>query len=80
MTSDQRPSGSGRGYIEQRHLPQEGMDYDPVVDRARNLRPLVAQEGSYAYQTSSGHGTQHAQLSITSTLLAPRLGLWTCRQ
>ena len=74
MTSDQRTSGSGGGYIEQRHLPQEGMNYDPVVDGARNLR-----DGSYAYQTTSGHGAQHAQLSITSTLLAPRLGLRTCR-
>ena len=54
MTSDQRTSGSGGGYIEQRHLHQEGMDHDPV-------------------------GRQ-AQLSITSTLLAPRLGLRTCRQ
>ena len=73
MTSDQRTSGSGGDYIEQRHLPQEGMDYDPVVDRARNLRPLVAQEGMVAMPT-------RRQAGITSTLLVPRLGLRTCRQ
>ncbi len=51
MTSDQRPSGSGGGYIEQRHLPQEGMDYDPVVDGSRNVQPLVAQEAMVATPT-----------------------------
>ena len=50
--SDQRTSGSGGGYIEQRHLPQEGIDYDPVVDGARNLLPLMAQEGMVAMPTS----------------------------
>ncbi len=42
MTSDQRTSGSGGGYIKQRHLLQEGMDYDPVVDGARNLRQYLS--------------------------------------
>ena len=65
MTSDQRTSGSGGGYIEQRHLTGECGD---------------GSYAAYAYQTTSGHGAQHAQLSITSTLLAPRLGLRTCRQ
>ena len=42
MTSDQRTSGSGWGYIEQSHLLQEEMDYDPVVDRARNLHQDIS--------------------------------------
>ncbi len=55
MTSDQRTSGSGRGYIEQCHLLQEGIDYDPVVVRgtyARTSRDSGG-DGGYAYQTTS---------------------------
>ena len=63
MTSDQRTSGSGGGYIEQRHLPQEWMDYDPVVNRARNLRPLVAQEGMVAMPTRRQAGMEPSTLS-----------------
>ena len=63
MTSDQRTSGSGGGYIKQRHLPQEEMDYDPVVDRARNLRPLVAQEGMVAMPTRRQAGMEPSALS-----------------
>ena len=34
MTSDQRTSGSGGGYIKQRHLPQEGMVAMPTRRQA----------------------------------------------
>ncbi len=89
MTSDQRTSGSGGGYIEQHHLLQEGIDYDPAVDgatpswmvRGTYIRTSRGSggDGGYSYQTTSGHGAQHAQLSITSTLLAPQRGLRTRR-
>jgi hypothetical protein len=47
------------------------MDYDPFMDVAMNLLqdspgPLVVQEGSYAYQTTIGHGAQHVQSSHVS--------------
>jgi len=49
VTSEQRTSGSGGGYIKQRHSSQEVMDHDPFMDGARNLRqdssgPRVDQE------------------------------------
>ncbi len=49
MTSEQRIPGSGGGYIKQCHSSEEGMDHDPFMDGARNIRqdssePLVAQK------------------------------------
>ena len=66
MTSDQRTSGSGWGYIEQRHLPQEGMDYDPswMVRETYDLSTiLVAQEGMVAMPTRRQAGMEPSTLS-----------------
>ncbi len=63
MTSDQRTSGSGGGYMEQRRLTQKGMDYDPVVDRERNLQPFVAQEGMVDMPTRRQAGMEPSTLS-----------------
>ena len=68
MTSEQRTSGSGGDYINQRHSSQEGMDYDPGARKSTRL--LWASRGSggggYAYQTTSGHGAKHVQSSHVS--------------
>ena len=86
MTSDQRTSGSGGGYIEQRHLPQGRLRRVWTTTPSWIVRGTYARascgsggDDGYAYQTTCGHGAQHAQLSITSTLLAPRRGLRTRR-
>ena len=72
MTSDERTSGSGGGYIRQRHSSQEGMAYDPFMDVARIYAktPLglwwLRRGGGYAYQTTSSNGAKHVQSSNIS--------------
>ena len=77
MTSEQRTSGSGGGYIKQRHSSQEGVDYaswmawNPFMDGVEIYKtPLghswLRRGRSYVYQTTSGHGAKHVQSSHVS--------------
>ena len=71
MTSEQRTSGSGGGYIKQRHSSQEGVDYGPFMDGVEIYKtPLghswLRRGRSYVYQTTSGHGAKHVQSSRVS--------------
>ena len=71
MTSEQRTSRSGGGYIKQRHSSQEGVDYDPFMDGVEIYKtPLghswLRRGRSYVYQTTSGHGAKHVQSSHVS--------------
>ena len=64
-------SGSGGGYIKQRHSSQEGVDYGPFMDGVEIYKtPLghswLRRGRSYVYQTTSGHGAKHVQSSHVS--------------